>query len=187
MNLHNHFLIAMPSLTDPYFDHSVVYICEHNENGAMGLVINKPIEDFSVSEMLKKLEITISENTNTRNLEKLVIAGGPVSEEHGFIIHTPVAGYAASLRLNDHVMVTTSKDILETLGSDQHPMNSLVTLGYSSWEPGQLENEIMENSWLTVKADPKLIFDTPLRDRWKAAGDLLGIDIHNISLQAGHA
>lgn len=91
------------------------------------------------------------------------------------------------MRLNDHVMVTTSKDILETLGSEQHPMNSLVTLGYSSWEPGQLENEIMENSWLTVKADPKLIFDTPLNERWKAAGNLLGIDIHNISMQAGHA
>ncbi|CAG9412210.1 YqgE/AlgH family protein [Providencia alcalifaciens] len=187
MNLQNHFLIAMPSLTDPYFDHSVVYICEHNENGAMGLVINKPIEDFSVATMLKKLEIDVSDNTNTRNLEKMVIAGGPVSEEHGFIIHTPVTGYAASLRLNDHIMVTTSKDILETLGSDQHPMNSLVTLGYSSWEPGQLESEIMENSWLTVKADPNLIFNTPLNERWKAAGNLLGINIHNISMQAGHA
>lgn len=187
LNLQNHFLIAMPSLTDPYFEQSVVYVCEHNENGAMGLVINKPIEDFSVSTMLTKLDITISDKIDTRNLERMVIAGGPVAEEHGFILHTPIPGFSSSLHLNDDVMVTTSKDILETLGSEQCPTYSLVALGYASWEPGQLESEIMENSWLTVEADPKLIFHTPINERWKAAANLLGINIQTISMQAGHA
>lgn len=187
MNLQNHFLIAMPSLTDPYFEQSVVYICEHNEKGAMGLVINKPIDDFSVDTMLKKLEITVSDKVNKRNLQRSVIAGGPVAEEHGFILHTPIRGFLSSLHLNDDVMVTTSKDILETLGSEQSPKNSLVALGYSSWEPGQLEREIMENSWLTVEASPELIFDTPINERWAAAANLLGINIHTISMQAGHA
>lgn len=186
MNLQNHFLIAMPSLTDPYFEQSVVYVCEHNEKGAMGIVINKPIEDFSVNTMLEKLEITIS-TTNDKNLEKMVIAGGPVAEEHGFILHTPIPGFASSLHLNYHMMVTTSKDILETLGSEQHPMQSLVALGYASWEPGQLESEIMENSWLTVEANPELVFNTPIQDRWQAAANLLGINIQTISMQAGHA
>ncbi|CAL1329065.1 YqgE/AlgH family protein [Candidatus Providencia siddallii] len=187
MNLQNHFLIAMPSLLDPYFEQSVVYICKHNEKGAMGLIINKSIENFSVSNMLKKLEIRISYNINIRNLEKPVIAGGPVAEEHGFILHTPITGFASSLHLNDEIMVTTSKDILELLGTEQHPVNSLVTLGYSSWEPGQLEKEIMENCWLTVEADTQLIFDTPINERWKAAAKLLGINISTMSIQFGHA
>ncbi|CRK85907.1 UPF0301 protein YqgE [Candidatus Providencia siddallii] len=187
MNLQNHFLIAMPLLTDPYFEQSVVYVCKHNEKGAMGLVINKSIENFSVSTMLKKLEIRISYNINISNLEKPVIAGGPVAEEHGFILHTPVPGFASSLHLNDEVMVTTSKDILELLGSDQHPINTLVTLGYSSWESGQLEKEIMENCWLTVEADTQLIFNTPINERWQAAAKLLGVNIYTISMQAGHA
>ncbi|EKT59387.1 YqgE/AlgH family protein [Providencia sneebia] len=187
MNLQNHFLIAMPSLTDPYFEHSVVYVCEHNEKGAMGIVINKPIDDFSVSTMLGKLDIPISTKTNEHNLIKPVIAGGPVAEEHGFIIHTPVQGFASSLHLNEHMMVTTSKDILETLASEHHPEQSLVALGYASWKPGQLESEIMENSWLTVEANPELIFNTPIKDRWTAAANLLGVNIQTISMQAGHA
>ncbi|MGG4610322.1 YqgE/AlgH family protein [Providencia sp. Me31A] len=187
MNLQNHFLIAMPSLTDPYFEQSVVYVCEHNEKGAMGIVINKPIDDFSVDTMLKKLEITISDKISHHNLKKPVIAGGPVAEEHGFILHTPVGGFLSSLHLNDDVMVTTSKDILETLGSERSPTHSLVALGYSSWEPGQLEREIIENSWLTVEASPELIFDTPINERWAAAAKLIGINIHTISMQAGHA
>lgn len=187
MNLQNHFLIAMPSLTDPYFEQSVVYVCEHNEKGAMGIVINKPIDDFSVDTMLKKLEITISDKVDDRNLKKPVITGGPVAEEHGFILHTPIKGFLSSLHLNDEVMVTTSKDILETLGSEHSPANSLVALGYASWEPGQLEREIMENSWLTVEASPQLIFNTPIHERWSAAAKLIGVDIYTISMQAGHA
>ena len=164
----------------------MLFRSEHNEKGAMGIVINKPIDDFSVSTMLEKLEIAVS-TTNTSNLAKPVIAGGPVAEEHGFILHTPIKGFASSLHLNDDMMVTTSKDILETLGKDQQPMQSLVALGYASWEPGQLENEIMENSWLTVEATPELVFDTPIKDRWQAAANLLGVNIHTISMQAGHA
>ncbi len=110
-----------------------------------------------------------------------------MAEEHGFILHTPITGFLSSLHLNEDVMVTTSKDILETLGGEDSPENSLVALGYSSWEPGQLEREIMENSWLTVEASPKLIFDTPINERWAAAAKLIGVNIHTISMQAGHS
>lgn len=187
MKLQNHFLIAMPTLTDHYFSRSVVYLCEHDEKGAMGLVINKPIEEFSIAEMLAKLEISIADRNEAINLDTQVIAGGPVAEEHGFILHTPVEGFNSSLKLSDDLMVTTSKDVLETLGSYRQPTNALVTLGYTSWETGQLEQEIMDNSWLTVPADSSLIFSIPIHQRWQAAAALLGIDIHMISPQAGHA
>lgn len=157
------------------------------KKSVMGIVINKPIDDFLVSTMLEKLDITISINTYNPNLEKSVIAGGPISEEHDFILHTPMQGFASSLHLNEHMMVTRSKDILETLGSGQHSIHSLLALGYSSWEPGQFESEIMENSWLTVEANPELIFNTPIKDCWQAAVNLLGVNIQTISMQAGHA
>nr|WP_314266381.1 YqgE/AlgH family protein [uncultured Moellerella sp.] len=187
MHLKNHFLIAMPTLTDPYFSRSVVYLCEHNEYGAMGLVINKPIEDFSVTNMLHKLEINTQDRDDSIILNSPVIAGGPVAEEHGFILHTPIVGFTSSLQVSDEIMVTTSKDILDILGSSQQSMKALVTLGCSRWERGQLESEIMENSWLTVPANASLLFETPLEARWASAAALLNINIHTISLQAGHA
>ncbi|QTL39016.1 YqgE/AlgH family protein [Xenorhabdus budapestensis] len=187
MNLQHHFLIAMPSLTDPYFNRSVVYICEHDQNGAMGLIINKPIAQISIQGILKKLGIAPGDRDDNINLNKPVMAGGPLSEEHGFILHTPQPGFSSSIQISNETMVTTSKDMLEALGTPRQPKNVLMTLGYSSWEKGQLEKEIMENSWLTVSAEASIIFNTPVTDRWREAASLLGIKIHNLALQAGHA
>ncbi|MCT8342306.1 MULTISPECIES: YqgE/AlgH family protein [Photorhabdus] len=187
MNLQHHFLIAMPSLSDPYFKRSVVYICEHNENGAMGLVINKPIEQISVRKVLQKLKISPEDRDESINLNKPVMTGGPLAEDHGFILHTPKPGFNSSIKISDDTMITTSKDVLETLGTPRQPKQILVTLGYASWEKGQLEKEIMENSWLTTNADPHIIFNSPIADRWREAASLLGINIYNIAPQAGHA
>ncbi|MDC9581307.1 YqgE/AlgH family protein [Xenorhabdus sp. PR6a] len=187
MNLQHHFLIAMPSLSDPYFNRSVVYICEHDQNGAMGLVINKPIARVSIQSILQKLEITPKDRDDTINLNRPVMAGGPLSEEHGFILHTPQSGFSSSIQISEHTMLTTSKDMLEALGTPRQPENVLMTLGYSSWETGQLEKEIMENSWLTVSAEPAIIFNTPIAARWREAASLLGINIANLASQAGHA
>ncbi|WP_340611177.1 YqgE/AlgH family protein [Xenorhabdus bharatensis] len=187
MNLQHHFLIAMPSLTDPYFNRSVVYICEHDQNGAMGLIINKPIAQVSIQGILKKLEISPEDRDDNINLNSPVMAGGPLSEEHGFILHTPLSGFSSSIQISDETMVTTSKDMLEALGTPRQPENILMTLGYAGWEKGQLEKEVMENSWLTVSAEPSIIFNTPVADRWREAASLLGINIHNLALQAGHA
>ncbi|HBC5514252.1 TPA: YqgE/AlgH family protein [Proteus mirabilis] len=187
MNLLNHFLIAMPSLSDPLFQRSVVYVCEHNENGAMGLVINKPIEDISIESVLEQLEIFSADRDSAISLQKPVMSGGPVAEEHGFILHTPVSGFSSSIKISDSTMITTSKDVLETLGTARQPEKTLVSLGYSSWEKGQLEREILENSWLTVEATPQIIFGTPIAERWHKAAELIGIDIHTISPTAGHA
>ena len=115
------------------------------------------------------------------------MSGGPVAEEHGFILHTPVSGFSSSIKISDSTMITTSKDVLETLGTARQPEKTLVSLGYSSWEKGQLEREILENSWLTVEATPQIIFDTPIAERWHKAAELIGIDIHTISPTAGHA
>jgi putative transcriptional regulator len=187
MNLQHHFLIAMPSLTDPYFHRSVVYICEHDHNGAMGLIINKPIDQISIQGVLKKLNIAPVDRDENINLNKPVMAGGPLSEEHGFILHTPLSGFSSSIQISDETMVTTSKDMLETLGTPRQPKNILMTLGYSNWEKGQLEKEIMENSWLTVAAETSIIFNTPVANRWREAALLLGVNIHNLALHAGHS
>ncbi|PHM73827.1 YqgE/AlgH family protein [Xenorhabdus kozodoii] len=187
MNLQHHFLIAMPSLSDPYFNRSVVYICEHDQNGAMGLIINKPIAKVSIQSILQKLDIAPKDRDNTINLNQPVMAGGPLSEEHGFILHTPQSGFSSSIQISEHTMITTSRDMLETLGTLRQPKNILMTLGCSSWESGQLEREMMENSWLTVSAEPSIIFDTPIANRWHDAAALLGVNIHHLASQAGHA
>ncbi|HGJ5875955.1 MAG TPA: YqgE/AlgH family protein [Arsenophonus sp.] len=187
MNLQNHFLIAMPTLLDPYFQKSVVYICEHNEKGAMGLMINRPIEQISINSILKNLNIKTTEYDQMTNLSQPVFSGGPIAEAHGFILHSPQNGFSSTLQLSDEIMITTSKDILESLGTVKQPEKTLVALGYSSWEQGQLEKEMMENNWLTAKANSDIIFHTPITKRWREAAALIGIDIFNISNQAGHA
>ncbi|WP_063654627.1 YqgE/AlgH family protein [Candidatus Arsenophonus triatominarum] len=187
MNLQNHFLIAMPTLLDPYFQKSVVYICEHNEKGAMGLVINRQIEQISINSILKNLNIKTTEYDHITELSQPVFSGGPIAEDHGFILHSPQNSFSSTLKLSDEIMITTSKDILETLGTTKQPEKTLIALGYSSWEQGQLEKEIMENSWLTAKANNNIIFHTPISERWHEAAALIGIDIFNISNQAGHA
>ncbi|ALG77556.1 TPA: YqgE/AlgH family protein [Yersinia enterocolitica] len=187
MNLQHHFLIAMPSLQDPHFMRSVIYICEHNKEGAMGLVINKPMEQFTVETVLKKLKISPTPRDPSIRLDKAVLAGGPLAEDRGFILHSPQEGFGSSIPISPDTMITTSKDVLETLGTPEQPKNLLVALGYAGWQQGQLEQELLDNAWLTIEADTDILFNTPIAERWQAAANKLGINIFNIAPQAGHA
>lgn len=187
MNLTNHFLVAMPGMKDPYFQRSVIYVCEHNEDGAMGLMINAPI-DITIGKMLEKVDVeSIHPKLLTDSLDKPVLNGGPVSEDRGFILHQPKDEYESSIKMTDKISVTTSRDILGVLGTEAEPHHYLVALGYSGWEAGQLEIELSENSWLTVEADPNVMFDTPISERWQKAVQMLGIDVAQLSSDIGHA
>ncbi|NMM40981.1 YqgE/AlgH family protein [Pseudoalteromonas arctica] len=183
-SLENHFLIAMPSMQDPFFKRAVAYICEHNEDGAMGLVINQPI-NITVGDLLDKIEIDNDKSTQAASVA--VFAGGPVKTDRGFVLHSPKAGYSASQELSSEIMITTSKDVLASLTTAQAPEQFIITLGYAGWEQGQLEQELLENSWLIIKADPDIIFNTPIEQRWEKAVATLGFDISQLSSEAGHA
>ncbi|MGF1911173.1 YqgE/AlgH family protein [Vibrio kasasachensis] len=187
MNLTNHFLVAMPGMKDPYFKRSVIYICEHNHEGAMGLMISSPIE-ITVGKMLEQVNgQPVHPQRSTESLAMPVLNGGPVAEDRGFILHQPKDSYESSIQMTDHISVTTSKDILGVLGTEAEPNHYLVALGYSGWEAGQLEVELAENSWLTIEADPSVIFETPVNDRWQKAVQILGFDIAQLSSDIGHA
>ncbi|MEG5993018.1 YqgE/AlgH family protein [Enterobacter hormaechei] len=186
MNLQHHFLIAMPALQDPIFRRSVVYICEYNEDGAMGIIINKPLENLQVEGILDKLKIPAEARLPELRLDKPVMLGGPLAEDRGFILHTPPV-FSSSIRISDNTVVTTSRDVLETLGTASQPSEVLVALGYASWEKGQLEQEILDNAWLTAPADMNILFKTPIADRWRDAAKLIGIDILTMPGVAGHA
>ncbi|OKY26337.1 MULTISPECIES: YqgE/AlgH family protein [Thalassotalea] len=183
-SLENHLLIAMPSLDDPYFNKTVTYICEHNDDGAMGIIINLPI-NITLNELLAQIEEDGDEKLP--ELAQQVLTGGPVSRDRGFVLHSPQSGWSSSLALSDDVMITTSKDILQALGSDDAPDKFMVTLGYAGWGPGQLEQEIKANSWLITPADSQILFDTPIEQRWQKATEKLGIDIAHLSTDIGHA
>ena len=183
MSLQNYFLVAMPSLNYSVFERSIIYICEHNEKGAMGIMLNVPL-DLDVCQLLTQMKM---ENASFSLSGKSVFSGGPVSTDRGFVLHTPMDGFHASLSLTDELMMTTSLDILSTLGTSAEPKQYMIALGYAGWEKGQLEEEIRENTWLTVPASPDIIFDIPYEDRWLAASKSLGIDIWQLSPQAGHA
>lgn len=187
MNLQHHFLIAMPTLQDPIFRRSVVYICEYNDDGAMGIIINKPLDNLQIEGILEKLKITPEPRDPFIRLDKPVMLGGPLAEDRGFIVHTPPAAFSSSIRISDNTIVTTSRDVLETLGTERQPSDVLVALGYASWEKGQLEQEILDNAWLTAPADLNILFKTPIGDRWKEAAKLIGINILTMSGTAGHA
>ncbi|MFU9135570.1 YqgE/AlgH family protein [Erwinia tasmaniensis] len=187
MNLQHHFLIAMPTLQDPLFKRSVVYICEHNDEGAMGLIVNKPMENLTVEGMLKKLKIVPAPRDPAAKLDKPVFAGGPLAEDRGFILHSADLTFASSIRVSDNTIITTSRDVLETLGTPERPKNVLVALGYCAWEKDQLESELLENAWLTTPANSNILFTTPIADRWREAAKSIGVDIHNITSDAGHA
>ncbi|OIM98067.1 hypothetical protein BFR57_10135 [Idiomarina sp. MD25a] len=183
-SLQNHFLIATPSMNDPLFRRSVTYICEHNEDGAMGLIINQPAE-LTVNSLLDKLEIVYPDSADS--LKGPVYQGGPVGQERGFVIHPPQQNWRSSLKLSDEIMVTTSRDILEALGSSAAPLQFLLTLGYAGWEAGQLEQELAENAWLAIPADPEILFNTPINQRWEKATKQLGFDIWKLGPDVGHA
>ncbi len=187
IDLTNQFLIAMPGMVDETFAGTVVYLCEHNEKGALGLVINKPI-DIKLKNLFEKVELSL----DRRELaEQPVFFGGPVQTERGFVLHEKLGEgrghYSSTLSVPGGLEMTTSKDVLEALAEGAGPSKVLVTLGYSGWQPGQLEDEIGRNGWLTVGADPKVIFDTPVDQRYERAVSLLGIDPRMLSQEAGHA
>jgi putative transcriptional regulator len=185
VNLTNHFLIAMPNMVDPYFAKSLTFICEHNEQGALGVVVNRPTE-MTLGVLFEQIEIPL----NNAELARLpVYFGGPVQVDRGFVLHRPVGGWQSTLPINGEIGLTTSKDILQALSQGEGPTlgNILVSLGYAGWAPGQLEQELKQNAWLTVKADPSVIFDVTASERLEAAMSLLGIDPASLSEEAGHA
>ena len=220
-SLENQFLIAMPSLNDNYFHKTVTYICEHNDEGAMGLIINMPV-NITLHDLLKQIEendqesnkkkktvqeaeqpvenkehtsdvssdstlTTTQELTLDHTLEQLVLSGGPIAQNRGFVLHRTQPGWKSSLALSEEIMITTSKDILMALGTEKAPEQFMVTLGYAGWGPGQLEAELQANSWLTIDADSDILFNTPIEQRWQKATEKLGIDIAHLSSDVGHA
>jgi putative transcriptional regulator len=189
INLTNHFLIAMPGLSDELFGRSVIFMCEHSERGALGLVINKP-SDILLPGLFQKIDLPMGRDDLTT---LPVFQGGPVQTERGFVLHEAIdtengeSVYASTLSIPGGLEMTTSKDILEAMASGAGPRKVFVTLGYASWGEGQLESEITENSWLTVAADPKLIFEAPVAERYDRAMALLGLESWMLSPDAGHA
>jgi len=188
INLTNQFLIAMPGMADDNFSHAVVYLCEHTPKGALGLVINKPI-DIKLRSLFEKVELTLD---RAELADQPVFFGGPVQTERGFVLHDATGEqsgpYNSTLSIpGGGLEMTTSKDVLEALAQGAGPKRVLITLGYSGWSAGQLEDELGRNGWLTVDADPVVIFDTPVEQRYDRALSLLGIDPRMLSQEAGHA
>ncbi len=193
INLTNHFLIAMPGLQDMEFARRVVYLCEHSERGALGLIINKPT-DINLQKLFDKVEMSLG---RADLVQQPVMQGGPVQTERGFVLHDPLvwgedgtekeAVYASTLAIPGGLEMTTSKDVLEALAEGAGPRRLLITLGYSAWGEGQLESEIAENAWLTVGADQSVIFETPIHERYDRALALLGVQAWMLSPEAGHA
>ncbi len=190
INLTNHFLIAMPGMEDEMFGRSVVYMCEHNEKGALGLVVNKP-SDIHISNLFDKVELPLDRPDLA---SQPVFHGGPVQTERGFVLHDAVVGealkesvYASTLSIPGGLEMTTSRDVLEAMSSGAGPKRVFVSLGYASWGQGQLESELAENSWLTVEARPDIIFDVPIERRYDEALGLLGLQAWMISPEAGHS
>lgn len=182
-SLKNQFLIAMPALADPNFSRTVTLICEHNAEGAMGIIINRPLE-ITLPEVLVQLDISEYQH----GLEQhTVVQGGPVQESAGFVIHQPLGKWEADLKIDDDLGVSASKEVLQAVARGEGPARWLLALGYAGWGPGQLEREITENTWLNGPVDRDILFDVPMEQRWHAAADHLGVDLAKISGDAGHA
>ena len=181
--LTNQFLIAMPGMADEAFAGTVVYLCEHNDNGALGLVINKPIS-LTLGNLFEKVELSPPAEPLA---DSPVYYGGPVQTDRGFVLHRPVGQWQSTLAVNDEVGLTSSRDILVAMGRQGQPSEVLVTLGYAGWGAGQLESELAQNGWLTVRADPSIVFSLPPEERLAAAMLALGIDFAHLAEDAGHA
>lgn len=176
------FLIAMPTLADPNFAHTVTYLCQHSAHGAMGIVISRPL-NISLAAILESMRIPIQDK---RAAEMPVYLGGPLQPERGFVLHCPLGNWQETLAVSSEIGLTTSRDILEAIAAGSGPLRCLIALGYAGWGEGQLEREILENSWLNVPADPDILFDLPPAQRWRAAASRLRIDLSLLSSQAGH-
>jgi putative transcriptional regulator len=183
INLTHHFLIAMPVMADTCFSKTLIYICEHNEQGALGIVINRAV-DLTLESLFDQLEIPC-DNSDRKGLP--VLFGGPVQQDRGFVLHQPTGDWQATLTINHELGFTTSPDILQAVANGEGPEKVLVTLGYSGWGSGQIEHELAQNDWLTVTASPSIMFDLPPDERLPAAMRMLGIDFSSLSGEVGHA
>lgn len=183
VNLTRHFLIAMPAMSDPHFAKTLTFICEHNDQGALGVIVNRPI-DMTLHALLEQIEIA-----QPCDACKAVPVhyGGPVQIDRGFVLHAPAGAWQSTLTVGEEIGLTTSKDILEAVARGAGPRQMLVSLGYAGWAPGQLEHELAQNAWLTVNADTRILFETPAERRYEASLKLLGIDPAMLSDDAGHA
>ena len=184
IDLNGKLLIAMPGMGDPRFAHSVVFMCAHSDEGAMGLVVNKPTGDLHLKDLMDQLSISTGDDMQNRNIH----FGGPVESGRGFVLHE--YGYHSSISTMDvdqSFAMTATLDILEDLGQGRGPARAIIALGYAGWGPGQLESEISQNGWLTCDADPELVFDTADIEKWEAALNKLGISALALSAEAGHA
>ena len=185
VNLTNHFLIAMPAMADPYFAKSLVYIAEHNNQGALGIIVNRPI-DMSLATLFEKIDVAFE--AESMALAKLpVFFGGPVQTDRGFVLHRPKGQWHSTLSVTDEIGLTSSRDILQAMSENGAPNEVVISLGYAGWTAGQIEWELSQNAWLTVAADPDILFALPPEERLPAAMQLLGIDFSNLSEIAGHA
>lgn len=180
--LRNHFLLAMPGLTDPLFSRSVTYICDHSEHGAMGIVLNQPL-GITLHEVFHQLSL----DTSSPAGKTPVLAGGPVNTQRGFVLHRDQGNWDSTLHITSEICLTASRDIVAAIADNTGPKSAQFALGYAGWSPGQLEDEIANNAWLTIEADSSIIFDTPVEQRWAAAAAWLGVDLNLISTVAGHA
>lgn len=181
--LANQLLIAMPGMADPNFSSTVTLICEHNDEGALGIVINRPMT-MKLAGLFEQLDL---EDPDPGTADDPVLMGGPVGPERGFVLHDTSHSYENSLPVSDDICLTLSRDIIDAMATGDGPDKALVALGYAGWEAGQLEHEMLANSWLNVPATPDIVFDMPFIDRWSAAAREIGIDISRMSTDAGHA
>jgi putative transcriptional regulator len=181
--LTNQFLIAMPGLADPNFAQTVTLVCEHNDQGALGIVINRPLQ-MTFADVFAQLEL---DATQSKVAAQPVLQGGPVQTDRGFVLHSPGPSWDSTLAVSDWLHLTTSRDVLEALARGEGPKAALIALGYAGWGAGQLEDEVAQNAWLTVPASEAVLFDTALERRWEAASRLLGVDLLHLSSDAGHA
>jgi putative transcriptional regulator len=181
--LNNQFLIAMPSLTDKDFSHAVTYLCQHNNEGAIGIIINRLLP-LKLGDILAQMNI---EPESLATLNQPIYAGGPVQPERGFVIHTATAEkWDSTIIISDQVSLTSSRDILEAIAKNQGPQDYLIALGYVGWSAGQLEKEIVANIWLNTRYDESILYRTPVSERWNAAANLIGVNINLLSNIAGH-
>ena len=180
--LTDHFLIAMPTMQDPNFSRTVTYLCQHNEDGALGIMVNRE-HSMCVGDLFEQLSL---EPKQSGIAETLVYYGGPVQPERGFVLHIPHGKWDSTMEINPHISLTTSRDILESIAAGEGPDKWMVALGYAGWGGGQLEFEIQQNAWLNGQACEQIIFDAPTKDRWREAADSIGVDISLIATQPGH-
>lgn len=182
-SLANQFLIAMPGTRDPLFRRCVAYVCQHGEDGAMGLLVNR-LSEYRLGDVLAQMNI---KSSLSHISEAPVLIGGPVQPERGFVLHAPPGDWESSYKISERLCVTTSRDVLAAMAEGNGPRDAIVALGYAGWSPGQIENELKENAWLTCAADEAILFSAPLETRWEAAANLVGVNISSLTDYAGHA